>query len=86
MSEQGTIKFYSDEKGFGFIRPDDPNGEDLFFHISNYTPRGGIPSQGAKVSYTSGVSDRTRKPEAQGITEVASKSKVTPITKNDPRW
>ena len=30
---QGTIKTIRDDKGFGFIRPDDAN-QDLFFHSS----------------------------------------------------
>jgi len=30
----GTVVSYSVEKGWGFIRPDDGNGKDLFVHIS----------------------------------------------------
>jgi len=30
----GTIKFFNEEKGFGFIKQDDSN-KDLFVHVSN---------------------------------------------------
>jgi CspA family cold shock protein len=30
--QEGTVKFFNETKGFGFIRPE--NGEDLFVHHS----------------------------------------------------
>ncbi len=53
----GTVKWFSDDKGFGFITPDDQS-KDLFVHHSGITGDGyrSLP-EGAKVSYDI-VSDR----------------------------
>ncbi len=32
MSKNGTVKFFNNEKGFGFIK--DENGQDIFVHVS----------------------------------------------------
>jgi CspA family cold shock protein len=36
--EQGKVKMYNGEKGFGFITPDG-NGEDLFVHVTGLLVR-----------------------------------------------
>ena len=55
---QGTVKFFSDEKGFGFITPDE-GGKDLFVHHSAIVGDGYRSLQeNAKVSYDE-VADAT---------------------------
>jgi cold shock protein len=47
----GTVKWFSDEKGFGFITPDE-GSRDLFVHHTSITADGYRSlAEGAKVSY-----------------------------------
>jgi cold shock protein len=48
---QGTVKFFNEERGFGFIQPDD-GGRDVFVHIRAVERAGAqVLNEGQKVSF-----------------------------------
>lgn len=63
----GTVKFFNSQKGFGFIAPSN-GGNDVFVHISALE-RCGIAhlNEGQKVSYDTAVDKRSGKPAVNTI-------------------
>jgi cold shock protein len=54
----GTVKWFSDDKGFGFITPDE-GGKDLFVHHSGIIGDGYRSlADGAQVSYEAEAGDK----------------------------
>jgi CspA family cold shock protein len=58
---KGTVKFYNDQKGYGFIAPDG-GGKDVFVHATALE-RAGLPGlrEGQKVSYETEIDRRSGK-------------------------
>ena len=63
----GTVKFYNDQKGFGFIQPDD-GGKDVFVHataLERAAMRGLV--EGQKVSFDTAEDRRSGKVAVNNI-------------------
>jgi CspA family cold shock protein len=61
----GKIKMFNDEKGFGFIRPDD-GSNDVFFHVSALR-EGDDVTVGKAVTFETGVDPKSGKTRAVSV-------------------
>lgn len=60
----GKVKLFNEERGFGFIKPDDGSA-DVFFHISALQEGADVTvGVGIAVSFEMGVDKRTGKTKA----------------------
>jgi CspA family cold shock protein len=64
---EGTVKWFNDSKGFGFIEQD--NGPDVFVHFSAITAEGFKSlAEGARVSFD--VEDGQKGPQASNVENI----------------
>jgi CspA family cold shock protein len=61
----GKIKMFNEDKGFGFIKPDDGAG-DVFFHVSALRDGDEIKKDAA-VTYEMGVDPKSGKSKAVSV-------------------
>ena len=64
----GTVKWFNDAKGFGFITPDE-GGEDLFAHFSSIQANGFKSlKEGQKVSFE--ITQGSKGPQASDVEKI----------------
>jgi CspA family cold shock protein len=67
--QTGTVKWFNESKGYGFITPDD-GGKDLFAHFREIQGQGfKTLAENARVQFT--VTQGPKGPQASGISPVA---------------
>mmetsp|Transcript_36644 Transcript_36644/g.83399 ORF Transcript_36644/g.83399 Transcript_36644/m.83399 type:complete len:132 (-) Transcript_36644:22-417(-) len=66
MTQTGVVKNWNEEKGFGFIGPDD-GSEDVFCHTSSLTGGAKGLGKGDKVRFNQEFDDRKGKMRAQNV-------------------
>ncbi len=69
--QTGTVKWFSDEKGYGFIEPSE-GGADVFVHISAVQAAGmNTLREGQKISYELQKDPKKNKTSAANLQEAA---------------
>lgn len=64
---QGTVKFFNNDKGFGFITPDE-GGNDVFVHITAVKDSGlGDLRDGQRVAFDTEPDRRGKGPKAVNL-------------------
>lgn len=71
MQQTGTVKWFNDQKGYGFIQPED-GGNDVFVHISAVNKAGmQTLAEGQKVAFDLQKDPKSGKNSAANLQEAA---------------
>jgi CspA family cold shock protein len=68
--QEGTVKWFNDEKGFGFIQPND-GGKDVFVHFRqvNRANQGRVSlAEGQRVTFE--IGEGPKGPQAENVTAI----------------
>ena len=63
--QHGTVKFFREDQGYGFITRDD--GGDIFVHINDCDESLDLLTKGQRVEFEEGSNPRTGKVEANQV-------------------
>lgn len=63
----GTCTGWHEDRGFGFIRPDEGGGGDIFVHRKSLVGSALWLEQGQRVEFEIGLDARTGKQQAQNV-------------------
>jgi len=67
MRQQGTVKFFNAQKGYGFITPDE-GGSDVFVHVTAVERSGiGALDEGMRISFETEPDKRGKGPKAVNL-------------------
>ena len=64
--QTGEITKYVDHRGFGFLRPSNPNDDEVFFHVTNIEGNW-QPQVGMHVTYEIDTNPRNGKSQARTV-------------------
>lgn len=70
MAQQGTVKFFNSEKGYGFIKPDD-GGRDIFVHVTA-VERAGLSTlaEGQRIAFEIEPDKKGKGPKAVDLVAI----------------
>lgn len=80
MRFEGVIKSWNDERGFGFIEPEQ-GGQEIFVHVKALSRGAGRPQVGQRVSFSVELGPQGKK-RAQGV-EVVRRERASPRKRRD---
>jgi CspA family cold shock protein len=67
MRQSGTVKFYNEQKGYGFVTPDG-GGKDVFVHVTALQQAGlDTLNEGSRISFDTEPDKRGKGPKAVNL-------------------